>query len=197
MTSLDYREKRFLTTPLVMRSAGIKVNVMCTFSRMIKLPSYGHIHFSLLQNTCRYIYYAKTDSSFPAFAQQRNKRHALLEQKVGSGFGFDMRSFQKPATNSDIFCCNFRFKDIHIVWLCFNWLAMSNTCYNPFIYGLLNVSSFYGYWNRFNCFTFWHNALSHYIYNGRDKNNISYIEKHYNHREKNQTKPNQNITTQK
>jgi hypothetical protein len=28
------------------------------------------------------------------------------------------------------------------VWMCFNWLAMSNSCYNPFIYGLLNVSFF-------------------------------------------------------
>ncbi len=29
---------------------------------------------------------------------------------------------------------------IHIIWFCSNWLAMSNSCYNPFIYGLLNVS---------------------------------------------------------
>ncbi|KAL5019129.1 hypothetical protein ScPMuIL_004851 [Solemya velum] len=27
---------------------------------------------------------------------------------------------------------------IHIIWFCSNWLAMSNSCYNPFIYGLLN-----------------------------------------------------------
>lgn len=30
------------------------------------------------------------------------------------------------------------FKHINIIWLCSNWLAMSNACYNPFIYGLLN-----------------------------------------------------------
>ncbi|XP_052268441.1 prolactin-releasing peptide receptor-like [Dreissena polymorpha] len=27
---------------------------------------------------------------------------------------------------------------MNVLWLCFNWLAMSNSCYNPFIYGLLN-----------------------------------------------------------
>lgn len=30
---------------------------------------------------------------------------------------------------------------INIIWLCFDWLAMSNSCYNPFIYGIYNVSS--------------------------------------------------------
>lgn len=29
---------------------------------------------------------------------------------------------------------------IHIIWLCCDWLAMSNSCYNPFIYGIYNVS---------------------------------------------------------
>ena len=32
-----------------------------------------------------------------------------------------------------------RYKYINIIWLGANWLAMSNSCYNPFIYGLLNV----------------------------------------------------------
>ncbi|XP_076072407.1 substance-P receptor-like [Mytilus galloprovincialis] len=31
-----------------------------------------------------------------------------------------------------------KFEYIKIIWLCSNWLAMSNACYNPFIYGLLN-----------------------------------------------------------
>lgn len=29
---------------------------------------------------------------------------------------------------------------ISIVWFCCDWLAMSNSCYNPFIYGIYNVS---------------------------------------------------------
>uniref|UniRef100_K1P9N1 Tachykinin-like peptide receptor 99D n=1 Tax=Magallana gigas TaxID=29159 RepID=K1P9N1_MAGGI len=37
-----------------------------------------------------------------------------------------------PAINS--------YENIHIIWFCSNWLAMSNSCYNPFVYGLLNVS---------------------------------------------------------
>ncbi|KAK2153650.1 hypothetical protein LSH36_290g01004 [Paralvinella palmiformis] len=30
------------------------------------------------------------------------------------------------------------YKFINIIWLCSNLLAMSNSCYNPFIYALLN-----------------------------------------------------------
>ncbi|XP_022290640.2 RYamide receptor-like [Crassostrea virginica] len=30
------------------------------------------------------------------------------------------------------------YENIHIIWFCSNWLAMSNSCYNPFVYGLLN-----------------------------------------------------------
>ncbi|WAQ97324.1 TLR2-like protein, partial [Mya arenaria] len=30
------------------------------------------------------------------------------------------------------------YKYINVIWFCSNWLAMSNSCYNPFIYGLLN-----------------------------------------------------------
>lgn len=32
------------------------------------------------------------------------------------------------------------YQHINIIWLCFDWLAMSNSCYNPFIYGIYNVS---------------------------------------------------------
>lgn len=32
------------------------------------------------------------------------------------------------------------YRYINIIWLCFDWLAMSNSCYNPFIYGIYNVS---------------------------------------------------------
>ena len=31
------------------------------------------------------------------------------------------------------------FKYINIIWFCCDWLAMSNSCYNPFIYGIYNV----------------------------------------------------------
>lgn len=31
------------------------------------------------------------------------------------------------------------YKYINIVWFCCDWLAMSNSCYNPFIYGIYNV----------------------------------------------------------
>lgn len=32
------------------------------------------------------------------------------------------------------------YRYINIIWLCCDWLAMSNSCYNPFIYGIYNVS---------------------------------------------------------
>ncbi len=31
------------------------------------------------------------------------------------------------------------FKHIVVLWLCANWLAMSNSCHNPFIYGFCSV----------------------------------------------------------
>lgn len=34
----------------------------------------------------------------------------------------------------------FSFKHIVVLWLCANWLAMSNSCHNPFIYGFCSVS---------------------------------------------------------
>ncbi|XP_057326628.1 RYamide receptor isoform X2 [Microplitis mediator] len=30
------------------------------------------------------------------------------------------------------------YRYINIIWFCFDWLAMSNSCYNPFIYGIYN-----------------------------------------------------------
>jgi len=32
------------------------------------------------------------------------------------------------------------YRYINIIWLCCDWVAMSNSCYNPFIYGIYNVS---------------------------------------------------------
>lgn len=32
------------------------------------------------------------------------------------------------------------YRHINIIFLCCDWLAMSNSCYNPFIYGIYNVS---------------------------------------------------------
>ena len=34
----------------------------------------------------------------------------------------------------------FRWKYINIMFFVFHWLAMSNSCYNPFIYGIYSVS---------------------------------------------------------
>jgi len=34
--------------------------------------------------------------------------------------------------------CSYRY--VNIIWFCSDWLAMSNSCYNPFIYGIYNVN---------------------------------------------------------
>jgi hypothetical protein len=34
-----------------------------------------------------------------------------------------------------------RFEYINILFFLFHWLAMSNSCYNPFIYGIYSVST--------------------------------------------------------
>ncbi|KAL3214622.1 hypothetical protein MRX96_034786 [Rhipicephalus microplus] len=31
-----------------------------------------------------------------------------------------------------------KYKYINIIWFCTHWLAMSNSCYNPFIYAIYN-----------------------------------------------------------
>ena len=41
-------------------------------------------------------------------------------------------------TEMIIHICSYPY--INIIWFCMHWLAMSNSCYNPFIYLLLNVS---------------------------------------------------------
>lgn len=38
----------------------------------------------------------------------------------------------------DLFFSN-SFEHIAVLWLCANWLAMSNSCHNPFIYGFCSV----------------------------------------------------------
>lgn len=37
-------------------------------------------------------------------------------------------------------CSLCRYPYINIIWFCFDWFAMSNSCYNPFIYSIYNVS---------------------------------------------------------
>ena len=37
-----------------------------------------------------------------------------------------------------LFCSSFKY--INILWFCAHWLAMSNSCYNPFIYVICHVS---------------------------------------------------------
>jgi hypothetical protein len=37
--------------------------------------------------------------------------------------------------------CDYSYRYINIIWFCCDWLAMSNSCYNPFIYGIYNVST--------------------------------------------------------
>lgn len=33
------------------------------------------------------------------------------------------------------------YRYINIIFFCSDWLAMSNSCYNPFIYGIYNVGA--------------------------------------------------------
>ncbi|XP_046666371.1 LOW QUALITY PROTEIN: orexin/Hypocretin receptor type 1-like [Homalodisca vitripennis] len=42
-----------------------------------------------------------------------------------------------------------RYRYINVIWFCCDWLAMSNSCYNPFIYGIYNVKFFEKFKQRF------------------------------------------------
>ncbi|CAO1437875.1 unnamed protein product [Diamesa tonsa] len=44
------------------------------------------------------------------------------------------------------------FKYINIIWFCCDWLAMSNSCYNPFIYGIYNEKFKREFYKRFSFF---------------------------------------------
>ncbi|CAF0841717.1 unnamed protein product [Adineta steineri] len=44
------------------------------------------------------------------------------------------------------------FKHIVVLWLCANWLAMSNSCHNPFIYGLCSAKFNQEFRKLFSCF---------------------------------------------
>ncbi|CAF0905036.1 unnamed protein product [Rotaria sordida] len=44
------------------------------------------------------------------------------------------------------------FKHIVVLWLCANWLAMSNSCHNPFIYGFCSVKFNREFRKLFSCF---------------------------------------------
>lgn len=54
------------------------------------------------------------------------------------------------------------YQHINIIWLCFDWLAMSNSCYNPFIYGIYNVSdkTILGFHSLYSLICFWHISLT-------------------------------------
>lgn len=43
------------------------------------------------------------------------------------------------------------YRYINIIWFCSDWLAMSNSCYNPFIYGIYNVSNSSNKFNVISC----------------------------------------------
>lgn len=48
-----------------------------------------------------------------------------------------------PPSNQASFFSSFSFKFINIVWFCSHWLAMSNSCVNPFIYFFCHVRNKY------------------------------------------------------
>lgn len=53
-------------------------------------------------------------------------------------FGVCWMPLQVYNVLQDIFPQINEYKYINIIWFCFDWLAMSNSCYNPFIYNYYN-----------------------------------------------------------
>ncbi|XP_055932796.1 neuromedin-K receptor-like [Argiope bruennichi] len=44
-----------------------------------------------------------------------------------------------------------KYKYINVIWFCCHWLAMSNSCYNPFIYAIYNERFNTEFKNKFKC----------------------------------------------
>lgn len=49
---------------------------------------------------------------------------------------------QQKISSKKLFYTYSRYQYINIIWFCFHWLAMSNSCYNPFIYAIYSVSKY-------------------------------------------------------
>ncbi|XP_076329882.1 RYamide receptor-like [Tachypleus tridentatus] len=54
-------------------------------------------------------------------------------------FAFCWLPFQTYNLLQEIFPKINEYKFINVIWFCCHWLAMSNSCYNPFIYAIYNV----------------------------------------------------------
>ncbi|XP_075233391.1 RYamide receptor-like [Lycorma delicatula] len=53
-------------------------------------------------------------------------------------FAFCWLPLQTYNVLQDLFPVINQYRYINIIWFCMDWLAMSNSCYNPFIYGIYN-----------------------------------------------------------
>ncbi|KAG8260036.1 neuropeptide Y receptor activity protein, partial [Homalodisca vitripennis] len=53
-------------------------------------------------------------------------------------FGLCWLPLQTYNVLQDVFPEINKYRYINVIWFCCDWLAMSNSCYNPFIYGIYN-----------------------------------------------------------
>jgi len=96
--------------------------------------------------TERQNYYLQDSASIAATRGKNRKERKMLKSimniKPDILFHVDMSSqgFDERDDKLIVRALLCRYKYINIIWFCSNWLAMSNSCYNPFVYGLLNVS---------------------------------------------------------
>ncbi|XP_022243216.1 RYamide receptor-like [Limulus polyphemus] len=69
----------------------------------------------------------------------RNKRKVIkMLAIVVALFSFCWLPFQSYNLLQEIFPQINNYKYINVIWFCCHWLAMSNSCYNPFIYAIYN-----------------------------------------------------------
>ncbi|XP_068203913.1 tachykinin-like peptides receptor 99D [Palaemon carinicauda] len=96
----------------------------------------------------------------PGNAEDARDAHVLKNKKkvikmlfmVVALFGFCWAPLQTYHILKEIYPAINEYRFINIIWFCCHWLAMSNSCCNPFIYAIYNEKFKREFRHRFRCF---------------------------------------------
>ena len=91
-------------------------------------------------STCRYIKKALIPK-LHMYSSKSCQRTLSMVPNTIMLLGFTCFQSKYVFTIQYLFFFFFSYRYINIIFFCCHWLAMSNSCYNPFIYGIFSVSA--------------------------------------------------------